>query len=454
MLTALVGDALVSPSDVACWEARQKPFEHPKLYDPVSRETTWCSHACVLLQRTAFEKVGGYDERIFLYAEDVEFSYRLREAGYELRYVPKSVVWHYTYEEAAQVKPAQYVGSIVGNLFLRLRYGSPLDALVAFPLSLGLLLRNPFEGSRKALFKALLSRFYRYIPGLLLARKRAKGVAFPFRLMDYEATRIGAFTVALQPACAELPLVSIVTRTVKGRAYLLRQAGLSVLNQTYPNIEWVVVEDGGDFQQAEAERFNEFGVRVKYRSLPKVGRSRAGNVGMEIAAGDWLMFLDDDDLLYADHVETLMDQLLLDPALDASYSLAWQVESEVSDGGASVQEGVYEQVSSLRQPFNQEQLAISNYIPIQAIIFRKSLFVERGGFDESLEFLEDWHLWRRYAVGSKFCFVEKTTSLYRVPLNLAIRAKRQGELDDAYVAVKALGDTAVAQLETSLTARQ
>jgi len=80
--------------------------------------------------------------------------------------------------------------------------------------------------------------------------------------------------------------------------------------------------------------------------------------------------------------------------------------------------------------------------------------VERGGFDESLEFLEDWHLWRRYAVGSKFCFVEKTTSLYRVPLNLAIRAKRQGELDDAYVAVKALGDTAVAQLETSLTARQ
>ena len=71
-------------SNVASWELRQAFSEMPKYYDPVTLETNWSSHACILIKREVYEKVGGYDKNIFMYAEDVEFSYRLRSQGYVL----------------------------------------------------------------------------------------------------------------------------------------------------------------------------------------------------------------------------------------------------------------------------------------------------------------------------------------------------------------------------------
>ena len=58
-LQRLLAEAARSPEDVAAWEPRQTPYEHPKAYDPVSLEPPWCSAAALLLRRQAFEKVGG-----------------------------------------------------------------------------------------------------------------------------------------------------------------------------------------------------------------------------------------------------------------------------------------------------------------------------------------------------------------------------------------------------------
>ncbi len=54
----------------------------------------WFSAACVLLRRTAFEAVGGFDEHIFMYFEDVDLSRRLRHAGWRLGSVPGAVAYH------------------------------------------------------------------------------------------------------------------------------------------------------------------------------------------------------------------------------------------------------------------------------------------------------------------------------------------------------------------------
>lgn len=50
-----------------------------------------------------------------------------------------------------------------------------------------------------------------------------------------------------------------------------------------------------------------------------------------------------------------------------------------------------------KQPFNRLLLYTFNYIPIQSIMFQKSLYEEYGGFDEKLDNLEDWDLWVRYS---------------------------------------------------------
>ena len=121
-LLALEKEIKESALDIAMWELRQIPYEHPKIYDPITREVTWCSGAAVAVRREAFDKVNGFDERIFMYAEDVDLSWRLRSYGYKLKYCPAAAVTHYSYREAGELKPNQYTNSIVNNFLLRLRF--------------------------------------------------------------------------------------------------------------------------------------------------------------------------------------------------------------------------------------------------------------------------------------------------------------------------------------------
>ena len=77
-------------------EARLFPDEHPKRYDPVTHETPWCSGCVLLVTRELWEAVGGFDERFFMYCEDVDLSWRARAAGFSVRVAPEALVHHYT----------------------------------------------------------------------------------------------------------------------------------------------------------------------------------------------------------------------------------------------------------------------------------------------------------------------------------------------------------------------
>ena len=84
-----------SAEGVGMVEARQLPIEHPKAYDPVTGETGWATTACALIPATVFERIGLFDsETFFLYCDDVDFSWRVRLAGYRVIYQPTAVVFH------------------------------------------------------------------------------------------------------------------------------------------------------------------------------------------------------------------------------------------------------------------------------------------------------------------------------------------------------------------------
>lgn len=445
-LTRVVAMALADDEDVASWELRQAPYEHPKHYDPVSWETLWSSHACILIRRSAFEALGGYDERIFLYGEDVEFSFRCREAGYRLRYCPLALVQHHTYSQANALKPAQYLGSLSANLFLRLRYGGRRELMAAGLIALAGLLRGPFPGARRQLLRAygqLLPRAPKLLRENRLQARRAVGV---FRGFDYALARTGAFEAAANlPDAAAAPLISVITRTYRGRDWLLRQAGLAVMQQTWPNLEWVVVEDGGETcRDSSAAIAAAAPFPVRFFSQPKRGRSAAGNLGLAQARGRWCLFLDDDDLLYADHLETLAAALQAEPELAAAYALAWDVPCDLDVSQQSITEYTYVLHAAHVQAFDRDELAWRNFIPIQAILFERRLFEVYGGFHEHFDQLEDWNLWRRYAQNERFALVPKTTSLFRTPAHPDNSHERQALLDAAYQQVKAETDAELA----------
>ena len=431
-LRQVVSMAMADSSRGAAWELRQKPYEHPKFYDPVTGATNWNSHACVLIRRTAFNEVGGYDGTLFMYGEDVELSYRLRRSGYALRYCPRAVVWHFSYESSDQIKPLQYTGSTFANLYLRIKYGKLTDILAVPTLAMRLVFApEAFPGSRKKVLRNLL-KLLAVTPKTLRSR-RSTTAHFPFRTWDYELIRDGAF-IAQRELPIERPMVSIVTRTHRGRELYLRQALMSGAHQTWPNFEHIVVEDGGESMRDLCEEVAQAtGRPIRFIALPKNGRSKAGNAGLMAARGRWCVLLDDDDLLFADHLEVLVRALIDDPGAVASYSLAWEVPTDSSalPQGQYV-EKLHRLPSELRQAFDFDVLMHHNYLPIQSVLFERRLFDQLGGFHEDMDALEDWTLWLRYARGHRFVYVPKVTSLFRTPTDQTKAKERQDAFDRAY----------------------
>jgi GT2 family glycosyltransferase len=431
-LCRIAAVALADNEQAAAWELRQKPYEHPKFYDPVTGITNWNSHACVLLRRSALDRVGYYDETLFMYGEDVELSYRLRHNGFLLRYCPQAVIWHYCYENANQTKPIQYTGSTFANLYLRLKYGNCFDALAVPMLGMRLLLApEVFPGSRRTVMNSLLK--LSIVARKALLERRASNACFPFRTWDYELSREGAFLEqhSLPP---DPPLVSVITRTYRGRDLYLRQALLSVAHQTYPNIEHIVVEDGGETMRPVIDNINQTtGHTIQFIELDKLGRSATGNAGLSAAKGRWCLFLDDDDLLFAEHIEVLVNTLLDQTNAVAAYSLAWEIVTDSSQ----LTEGEYLEITHevplpLRQDFDYEVLKHRNFMAIQSVLFDRRLFEERGGFELDMDALEDWVLWKKYAQGNRFAYAPKVTSMHKTPGNSLNIAKRQKAFDIAY----------------------
>jgi len=81
--------------DIALADGRQLPLEHPKDYDPVTGDESWASGACSMTVRSVFEAVGGFDhETFFMYCDDVDYSWRVRLAGYRVVFAPSARVFH------------------------------------------------------------------------------------------------------------------------------------------------------------------------------------------------------------------------------------------------------------------------------------------------------------------------------------------------------------------------
>ncbi len=78
------------------WTRRYRLAEGSTLEEGLREEqdVDWVSGACMLVRREAFDSVGGFDERYFMYVEDLDLCWRLRRAGWVVRFVPQAHVMH------------------------------------------------------------------------------------------------------------------------------------------------------------------------------------------------------------------------------------------------------------------------------------------------------------------------------------------------------------------------
>jgi GT2 family glycosyltransferase len=427
-ISELMSNAGKCNNDVGLWECRQFPYEHPKLYNPVTMETNWSSAAACMVRRDYFTEIGMFDENIFMYAEDVDLSWRFKANGYKTIYVPKSIVYHFTYVSAWEVKPNQFYNSTFNNLMLRYKFGTLKNVLRGYLLFFSLLaIKGPLPNHRRIIINNIFKSIFKGFQFRKWYRKNKKLLFKPaFWGWDYDINRDGAFYV--NKKSEENPLVSIIVRTC-GRPSVLRETLLSLRNQTFSNFEVVIVEDGPDVSRLLIEsEFNDLNYQY-YSTKKKVGRCEVGNIALAMAKGQYFNFLDDDDLFYADHIEVLVSSLQKNPDFKAAYSIAFETPIEV----ISKDPYLYNEISHnvlYKEKFNKLKLLHHNYFPIQTVMFSREFFDKLGGFDPNLEVLEDWDLWIRYGMYGSFLFVDKLTSLYRVPAVIRQNFDRQRKLDE------------------------
>jgi GT2 family glycosyltransferase len=319
-LKKIINVAIHDEESVASWEFRQTPFEHPKYYDPITQLCGWSTHACILIRKLAYFKVGGYDKSIFMYGEDVELSYRFRLNGWKLRYVPTAVIKHYVELNSPSTRPYQLSGSIAANILLRRRYGSTFDRIIGRFFFLYHRFRSKGTGHEEA-FEDAIKIYQKSRLKFNPVVKINPNVRFQFNWFNYSPRRLGK-AIPLTPFSSQkilgLPIVRIFTHFKPPLNEAFKETIISVLNQTYDNIEHVIIFDSEDDQNEFFKKLKcVYGRKISYTTTLQVFfPSNDNNI-------KYVCWLDGETFLFSDHIETLTMALEQERSSLMAQSFSW-----------------------------------------------------------------------------------------------------------------------------------
>lgn len=200
------------------------------------------------------------------------------------------------------------------------------------------------------------------------------------------------------------PLVSVLIATYN-RKGPLEKALKSILSQSYRNIEICLVQDGGESIDDIVEKLDD--ARIKLISCEQnQGKPAALNKAFEASSGDYIAYLDDDDIWYADHLEKLMAAArILKKEFVYSNGMEVLLNSKTDKKEIS-------RTLRYAQQIGLKDLLEFNYITGINVLHERSLFLKAGGFDSRLKVLIDFDMWRRLACHTAPQHVNYTTAEY------------------------------------------
>lgn len=197
------------------------------------------------------------------------------------------------------------------------------------------------------------------------------------------------------------------------------RAGL--LAQSRRDFEWVIVNDGGDAagpeREAEAARAAGLTVRLHHSAAPS-GRSAAANTGVRLSAGRYVLLHDDDDALAPTFLRKTADRLDASPGLVGCVSWMWRIDETWSEGQAPRETGR----RLFEEPFETLYLVDmarrNRFAPI-AFLYRRDAFDAVGGYDETIDLLEDWDFNLRMMLRGDIGVVPEALAHYHIRNQIA-----------------------------------
>lgn len=184
--------------------------------------------------------------------------------------------------------------------------------------------------------------------------------------------------------------VDILMPTFNGRK-TLGKAIKSVIDQTYQNWNLIIVNDGGENIIDIINGFHD--ERIKYISSEHNGKSHALNLAIKNSNGEYISYLDDDDIVYPIHLEDLI-KTAHEKKKDFIYSDWYEVSVDENDKELKRE-------VEFRVDVTPAMLIFKNYINHKCILHKRSLLERTGLYDETLDILIDWDMTRRLAFECK-----------------------------------------------------
>ncbi|MBN2541393.1 glycosyltransferase [bacterium] len=182
------------------------------------------------------------------------------------------------------------------------------------------------------------------------------------------------------------PEVSVIIPTYN-RCVFIEKAVDSVLNQTYPNIKLIVIDDGST--DSTGKLLSKYGDKIIYIYQQHQGVSYARNAGLKESEGELITFLDSDDLWLPRKIEAQIDHFRENPE-----SKICQVEEIWYRKGIRVNP---RKKHELKSGWIFEDCLRICMVSLSAIMFKRELFEDVGYFDESFPVCEDYDYWLRVA---------------------------------------------------------
>ena len=202
------------------------------------------------------------------------------------------------------------------------------------------------------------------------------------------------------------PLVSVIIPNYNYARYVC-EAIDSVLTQTYPNIEIIVVDDGSKDESKEI--LQSYGGKIKTILQQNQGVSAARNNGLTESKGEFIAFLDADDVWLPQKIEKQIERFLSDDLLGLVHV---GVEDIDADG-----KHLSNHLDGLEGDISHEFLLFNRAVVLgggSGIIIRRQILEEIGGFDTRLSTSADWDVFHQVSSRSKVGFIAEVLLKYRI----------------------------------------
>ncbi|RMD59380.1 glycosyltransferase family 2 protein [Candidatus Parcubacteria bacterium] len=186
------------------------------------------------------------------------------------------------------------------------------------------------------------------------------------------------------------PTFSVITATYN-RGYILWRAIQSVLAQTFPFFELIVVDDGSrDNTEQVVKVFTD--PRLRYFKLPKnQGPSAARNFGLKKAKADLVAYLDSDNVWHADFLETMHRAFKKHPDKVLVFCKKNYRLTLIEEDGKETP--VRDEITNHRKYFDLKRLWHRRIIiDTNSMCHKRKEIIRLGGWDEKIKFWEDWEL--------------------------------------------------------------